>query len=59
MNLSKLGNSQGREAWHAAVHRIAKSWTPLGNRIATTTEDLCPETLSGQLQASTNHQTLL
>ena len=32
MSLSKLQNSvQDREAWHAAVHEIAKSWTGLSN----------------------------
>ena len=34
MSLSKLQNSvQDREAWHAAVHEIAKSWTGLSNWI--------------------------
>ena len=28
MNLDKLGEMvTDREAWHAAVHRVAKSWT--------------------------------
>ena len=28
MSLSKLGEIvRGREAWHAAVHGVAKSWT--------------------------------
>ena len=32
MNLSKLQEmGRDREAWHAAVHRIAKSWTRLGS----------------------------
>jgi len=36
MNLSKLtgvGDGQGsyREAWHAAVHGVTKSWTQLNN----------------------------
>ena len=22
-----LGNSEGQEAWHSAVHGVAKSWT--------------------------------
>ena len=32
MNLSKLQEmGRDREAWHAAVHRTAKSWTRLGS----------------------------
>ena len=32
MNLGKLWEMvRDREAWRAAVHRIAKSWTRLGN----------------------------
>ena len=32
MKLSKLGEIvEDREAWHAAVHGIAKSWTGLGD----------------------------
>jgi len=32
MNLSKLPEMvRDREAWHAAVHRVTKSWTRLGN----------------------------
>ena len=28
MNLSKLQEMEkGREAWHAAIHRVTKSWT--------------------------------
>ena len=27
MNLSKLQNSEDREAWHVAVHGVAKSQT--------------------------------
>ena len=26
-----LGVGDGREAWHAVVHEIAKSWTPLSD----------------------------
>ena len=32
MNLGKLREMvMDREAWHAAVHRILKSWTRLGD----------------------------
>ena len=32
MNLGKLWEMvRDREAWHAAVHEIAKSWTQLGD----------------------------
>ena len=32
MSLSKLQEIvKDREAWHAAVHRVAKSWTRLSN----------------------------
>ena len=32
MNLSKLqGIVENREAWHALVHRVTKSWTQLSN----------------------------
>ena len=31
MNLSKLWTVEDRGAWHAALHRIAKSWTRLSD----------------------------
>ena len=32
MNLSKFWKIvKDREAWHAAVHRVAKRWTPLSD----------------------------
>ena len=32
MNLGKLGKmGRDREAWHAAVHGVAKKWTQLGD----------------------------
>ena len=31
MSLSKLQGEVDREAWRAAVHGIAKSWTQLSN----------------------------
>ena len=37
MNLSKLEEIvKDREAWHAAVHGIAKSWTQLSDQTTTT-----------------------
>ena len=41
MSLSKLREKgKDREAWHATVHSVTKSWTQLGDRItpATTAE---------------------
>ena len=36
MNLSKLQEMvKEREAWHAAVHGVAKSWTLLSNQTTT------------------------
>ena len=40
MNLSKLQKIvQDREAWHAAVHGVAKSWLQLSDRMTTTIKD--------------------
>ena len=40
MNLSNLCETvKDRGAWHAAVHEVAKNWTRLSNRTATT--ELC------------------
>ena len=37
MNLGKLWETtRDREAWHAAIHGVAKNWTQLGNRTTTT-----------------------
>ena len=36
MNLSKLQEMvKDREAWHATVHRVTKSWTRVSNRTTT------------------------
>ena len=36
MNLGKFGEMvRDKEAWHAAVHAGANSWTQLGNRTTT------------------------
>ena len=39
MSLSKLWETvKDREAWHAAVHGVTKSWTSLSNRTTTKRE---------------------
>ena len=41
MNLNKLQETvKDREAWHAAVHEVAKSWTRLSDQTATATTDI-------------------
>ena len=40
MNLSKLQEIvKNREAWHAAVHGVAKSWTRLSNSVTAAAMD--------------------
>ena len=40
MSLGKLQETvKSREAWHAAVHVVAKSWTLLSNRTTTMAYD--------------------
>ena len=41
MSWSKLRELVDREAWHAAVHGVTKSWTGLSNWETTTTRALC------------------
>ena len=39
MRLSKLREMvKDREAWHAVVHEVAKSWTQLSDSTTTTTQ---------------------
>ena len=40
MSLSKTQEiEKGKEAWHAAVRGVTKSWTQLSNRTTTTTKE--------------------
>ena len=32
MSLNKLRDSEGREAWHAAVHGVTRSWTQVSDK---------------------------
>ena len=53
MNLSKLQETvKDREAWHAAVHEAAKTWTQLSNGRATTDTYIS----DGSLQLQSCHQ---
>ena len=47
MSLSKLWEIvKDREAWHAAIHRVAKSQTQLSDYTKTTTNEISEEALS-------------
>ena len=42
MSLSKLWKMvKDREAWHAAVHRVAKRWTQLNNEMISLNYEVC------------------
>ena len=57
MNLGKLWEMVwDREAWPAAVHGVAKSWTELGNWTTAKTEPLDPRAGSPQAKQLTGRE---
>ena len=45
-----------REAWHAAVHGVAKSWTQLSNRMTITEHSDCQSTDYHSFQVHMGHK---